>query len=392
MNEMNEKYINNFRKIIQAETVSVVAQTDHSKFRNFHKLLAELFSHLWQSSVVEDIDGSLLIRWRGKAEAEPILLMNHHDVVEENGVWVHSPFGAEIEDGKIYGRGTIDTKSGLWAMLQAADDLAAEGFVPAGDIYFESACNEEISGEGADAVSKLLKQRGIAFELVLDEGSGIVDGRANIGIGEKGCTELKFIVRSEGGHASRVPKNSGLVRLGRFMAAADDRLDEIFPPEYDEATDSIQQTSIAFTMAEGSKGRNVLPTEANVIASMRSSHHQTVEASIKAICDFAKDFGIETEILDRGFTSGVTDISSKVYGFISELIRKQFGAKVKPFIMAGATDARYMSRLSECCLRFSPLRLSEKQCASVHATDENIDIAALEPAVEFFKALITSRI
>ena len=95
---------------------------------------------------MEDFDGSLLIKWAGKSSDAPILLMSHHDVVEACGAWTHQPFGGEISDGKLWGRGTLDTKTNLWAMLQAADDIAALGIKPEKDIYFISTCNEEVSG------------------------------------------------------------------------------------------------------------------------------------------------------------------------------------------------------------------------------------------------------
>ncbi len=396
-NKSCEKYRQNLKSMIRHETISVLGQKDLSKFRKFHALLAELFPSLFEASEVEDFDGSLLLRWCGKAGTPhgetglPILLMSHHDVVEANGDWIHPPFSGEISDGKMWGRGTLDTKTNLWAMLQAADDLASGGYVPSRDIYFLSACNEEVSGEGARAIASELKRRAIEFEMIMDEGHGVVmeSGEAYVGIGEKGVTELEFIARSEGGHASKPPKNSPLVRLGRFMAAVEDNLDEIFPQKPHEGTNEIQQTSIAFTVAAAAESRNVIPTRASVIVSMRSSHHQTVDGSISAISAFAEGYGVETEILFHGMTSAITDVKSKEYERLTKLIENHFpGAKAKPQISCGATDACYMSELSSCTLRFSPLIVTEEQMAAVHADNENISLAALAPAVEFYKKVM----
>ena len=71
------------------------------------------------------------MRWPGKSTEKPLLLMSHHDVVEATGNWSHDPFGGDISDGKLWGRGTLDTKVSLWAMLQTAEELAAEGYIPA---------------------------------------------------------------------------------------------------------------------------------------------------------------------------------------------------------------------------------------------------------------------
>lgn len=390
-NQNYKKYEQNLKEMIMAETISAVGQTDLSKFRQFHSLLAKLFPALFSVADVEDFDGSLLIKWKGTNECEPILLMSHHDVVEASGAWTHQPFGGEISDGKLWGRGTLDTKTNLWAMLQAADDIASVGINPEKDIYFISTCNEEVSGEGARAIAEELACRNLQFEFILDEGNGIFleDLDAPIGIGEKGVTELEFIARSEGGHASRPPKNTPLVRLGRFMAAVEDNIDAIFPKEVNEATGEVQQTSIAFTVAEASQSRNVIPTRASVIVSMRSSHHQTVDGSIAAISAFAKKYDIETEILFHGMTSTLSDITTKAYGMITDLIESHFpGSKARPTIMRGATDACYLSAFSPCILRFSPLLVTREQRSAVHGDDENINLSSLIPAVEFYKQII----
>ena len=114
-------------------------------------------------------------------------------------------------------------------MLRAADELAKEGFVPTRDTYFMTTCCEETSGNGADTISKALLDRGIRFALTLDEGgmiltepmAGAKGQYAMVGVGEKGYVDLKFTARSTGGHASTPSKNTPLVRLGKFMAAAE---------------------------------------------------------------------------------------------------------------------------------------------------------------------------
>ena len=222
-------YANGLARLIQLETISTFNQTDKTKFYEFHEVLREMFPNLFKVCTFEDFDGSFLMCWKGKTDKDPIMLMNHHDVVEATGDWSYNPFGGEIADGKLWGRGTLDTKGGLWAMMQAAEELVREGFVPERDIYFLSACTEECAGEGADTISKVLEERGLRFFMVLDEGGYILEepiagakGKfAVIGLGEKGCADLKFIAHSRGGHASIPPKDTPLVRLGKFMAAVE---------------------------------------------------------------------------------------------------------------------------------------------------------------------------
>ena len=236
-NEREIQYAEELSRLIQVETVSVIKNNpaekaaELAKFHRFHALLRELFPTLFSICEFEEFDGSFFLRWNSGSDLEPIMLMHHHDVVEAAGEWKYPPFSGTIADGKIWGRGALDTKGGLWAIFRAAEELAASGFKPERDLYLTSTCNEECTGNGAIAISNELKKRGIHFAAILDEGGMIVkeplDGAkgefAMIGVGEKGCADLKFIARSSGGHASTPERNTPLVRLGKFMAAAENR-------------------------------------------------------------------------------------------------------------------------------------------------------------------------
>ena len=436
MNERAQVYAETLAKLVRCETISSFENSDLTKFRAFHQLLRETFPRIFSVCEVEDFDGSLLMRWHGKDSAkEPVLLMNHHDVVEATGTWEHEPFSGDIADGKVWGRGTLDTKGGLWGMLQAAEELVADGFVPERDVYFESACTEETTGAGADLISKTLQERGIRFYMVLDEGGMILydpiggaDGTfAMIGVGEKGCADLKFIARSNGGHASMPGKDTPLVRLGKFMAAAEkadifeakisDTVREMFVrmaptmkgalktvlghvdlfdlpirklvPSFSNAAGAMLKTTLAFTMAQGSDGTNVLPQEAWVIGNMRFSHHQGGKASIEAITKLAKKYDIEVEVLDPGFESPLTDFNGAPFKLVERAVKAAFpDVLTSPYVMTGASDARYFSRVSDHCIRFVPFRISDAQLDSIHGLNECVDISTLAPAVDFYKYII----
>ena len=431
------EYAARLSRLIQAETISAHGDADLSKFYKFHDLLKVEFPSIFAACELEDFSGSILLRWKGKDEKMlPILFMNHHDVVEASGEWTYPAFSGEIADGKVWGRGTLDTKGGLWGMLQAADELAREGFVPARDVYFMSTCCEETTGAGADTISKALLERGIKFAMVLDEGGMIVEepiggakGKyAMIGVGEKGYADLKFTARSNGGHASTPGKNTPLVRLGKFMAAAEKKCvfktrmsptvsatlsslsksmsgplkfilghPKFFSPLLCKVMPSISgaagamlRTTLAFTMAKGSDGCNVLPQEAYVIGNMRYSHHQGGKGSIDAITALAKKFDIEVEVIHPGFDSPLSDHNSTAF----KLVEKAVGASytdvlTSPYVMNAASDSRFMSRVCDNCLRFAPFSISAKQLASVHGIDECVDVDTLVPAVDFYRYVIT---
>ncbi|MBQ8796800.1 MAG: M20/M25/M40 family metallo-hydrolase [Oscillospiraceae bacterium] len=430
-----ERYAQSLAALIRAETISVKGQTDRSKFYAFHGLLRQQFPNLFATAEYEDFNGSFLLRWRGKTQENPILLMNHHDVVEASGDWKYPPFSGTIADGKIWGRGTLDTKAGLWGMLQAAEELVSEGFVPNQDTYFLSACTEETDGSGGDAISQALEKRGIRFAMVLDEGGMIlpepIGGAkgvfAMVGLGEKGYTDLKFIARSTGGHASTPGKNTPLVRLGKFMAAVEksdifeaeipEAIAQMFKklsatmkqplkfvlghpglfkpvlvkviPSISSAAGAMLKTTLAFTQAKGSDGSNVLPQEAYVVGNMRFSHHQGREASIEAVKKLAAKFDIETEVLQLGFASPISDVNSDAFRLVERAVDSAYpGVITSPYLMTGASDSRFLSRVCDNCIRFAPFKISNEQMATVHGIDENIDVDTLAPGVDFYKFII----
>ncbi len=430
------QYAEILSKLIRVETISSRENRDITKFLGFHKVLRETFPNLFNTVEVEEFDGSLLLKWKGTdSSLKPIMLMNHHDVVEASGEWTHPAFSGEIADGKVWGRGTLDTKGGLAMMLQAAEELIKEGFTPKRDTYFVTACTEEIGGITADTMSRALQERNMEFYMVLDEGGMILydpiggaDGTfAMIGVGEKGYVDLKFIAKSNGGHASAPGKNTPLVRLGKFMAEAEkaacfdvymsdtvkEMLSRFAPtmsgvmktacgnvnafkpvlqkvmPMISPAGAAMLRTTLAFTMSKGSEGANVIPQEAWVVGNMRFSHHQGKKASVDAITALAKKYDIETEIIDDGIESGITDFKGEAFKFIEKAVSNVFPEyKAVPYIMNAATDSRYFGKICDNCLRFVPFKINKQQLDSVHGIDENVDVDTLAPAVDFYKYVI----
>ena len=431
------QYAEILSKLIKFETVSSRENKDITKFLEFHKLLRETYPNFFNTVECENFDGSLLLKWKGTDPSlKPVMLMNHHDVVEASGEWTYPAFSGEIADGKVWGRGTLDTKGGLAMMLQAAEELIKEGFTPKRDTYFVTACTEEVGGEGGDAISRALQERNMTFHMVLDEGGMIMydpiggaDGTfAMIGVGEKGYLDLKFIAKSNGGHASAPAKDTPLVRLGKFMAEADkaecfevkmsDTVKEMLTrfsptmsgvmkmacgnvnafepvlkkvmPMISPAGAALLRTTLAFTMAKGSDGTNVIPQEAWVVGNMRFSHHQGKKASIEAISNLAKKYDIETIVTDDGIESDIADFKGEAFKFIEKAVNEIFPEyKPVPYIMNAASDSRYFNRVCDNCLRFVPFKINKQQLDSVHGIDENVDIDTLAPAVDFYRYVIT---
>lgn len=174
--ESNEReifYGEKLGKMIRCETISSSFDQDLSKFYRFHEVLEQLFPNIHKTCEKYEFNGSLLFKWNGKGNGKPILFMSHQDVVEANGQWEHDPFGGEIIDGAVWGRGTVDTKGSLFCFLQAAEELIGKGYVPECDVYLASSCTEEIGGEGAPLTVKWLQDHEVQLRFLMDEGGMI---------------------------------------------------------------------------------------------------------------------------------------------------------------------------------------------------------------------------
>ena len=423
-------------QMVRCETISNRDHMDLTKFEKFHSVLADLFPGVHAGCEKHVFDGSLLFKWAGRGEADPIILMSHQDVVEAGGKWDHEPFSGDIDDaGRVWGRGTVDTKASLFCIFTALEELIADGFVPAGDVYIASSCTEEISGPGAPATVAYLKEQGVKPSLVLDEGgmilsapiAGVKGLYAMVGVVEKGYADVKFTARSNGGHASAPGKNTPLVRLGRFMADIEDNppferqlsptMEEMFRrlapnmgfglktvltnlwlfkpillkvlPAINASAGAMTQTTLAFTTAKGSDGLNVLPQEAWVTGNMRLIHHQPGAESFAAVAAIAQKYGIETKVLYEDAPCPVVGYESKQFHLIEEITAQVYpGVQVSPYVMTGGTDAKFYKDICPNCIRFAPLYIDKQQYGSVHGLNENIFQGALPKGVDFYKGVI----
>ncbi len=431
-----EAYGQILSKMVQKETISCRNQQDRTKFKEFHELLEQLFPNVHKTCEKHVFHGSLLFKWSGKGTGEPILLMSHQDVVEATGTWEHAPFSGDIDKkGRVWGRGTVDTKASLMCIFLAMEELIAEGYVPDGDVYIGSSCTEEWSGDGAPSTVKYLKEQGVKLKFVLDEGgmileepvSGVKGTYGMVGIVEKGYGDVKFIAKGKGGHASAPKKNTPLVRLGKFMVDVEKHnpfdaqftpvVEEMFKrmapnmnfgmrllfsntwlfkplivkllPAVSSAAGAMLRTTLAFTMAKGSDGANVLPQEAYVVGNMRFIHHQPTKESIECISKVAEKYDIETEVIYSDNPCPIVDFKGDAFKLVEKVADKVYpGIGICPYVMTGGTDAKYYSAISDNCIRFAPLYIDSQQYGSVHALNENIYQGTLPMGVDFYKEMI----
>lgn len=424
-------------RMIRIPTISVAPGGDLTQFRKLQDLLKELFPHVFETCETVDLDGSLLLRWKGKDSSRSIMLMGHQDVVPATEPdWKHPAFSGEKDGGKIYGRGAVDCKSTVMTELAAMEELMAEGFTPACDVYFASSVNEEISGGGAVATAKYMQEHGIRPELILDEG-GVVSEKffpglsgqcAVIGVTEKGFINLKVTAKSHGGHSSTPPRHNPLARLAAFIHDMErtrpfaKRYSPVVLRMFQRLTPSLSfpmrllfgnmwlfgpllkailpaaspfgeamlATTFCFTMCEGSSAPNVIPSEAHVLCNLRCIAHQDKDETIALFKEKARKYDLEVEVLSGNHSSNLTDMDGAAFRYLESCIRTCLPdvPVVTPYMMMGGTDCREYEIVSSGCLRFCPIRLSSEQLSGTHSVNENVDAAALAEAHKFYHYFI----
>ena len=424
------RYAQGIARMIQVDTVRRPGQ-DFENFQRLHAVMEELFPHVFSQCRKWEFEASLLFCWQGKSHEKPLLLMSHQDVVEAPGTWKYPPFSGTIAEGKLWGRGTLDVKGNLFSILQAVEELIANGVVPNHDVYIATSHEEEIGGNSY--IVDFLREQGIVPDLLVDEGSaiqpcpvpGFQDQVGLVAVAEKGYIDIRCVAKGPGGHASEPGKNTPLPRLGAFMC--DVERGGLFPvhlssasremyrrmidvvedatlredlqmiveeaPGWQGRLDEKQQerlrTTVAFTMAGGSAAANVIPQEAYVVCNVRIAPGESVAGTMAALQKIAEPHQVELEVLRANEPSPITDPGSAAFARVERAIQSAWpGTLVLPYVLTGGTDTKHFVDLCPNCLRFTAYRVSGLQQSRCHAIDENIDLDTIPNGVDFFKALI----
>ena len=433
--EREERYAEALARMVRCETVSSPNKEQREKFLAFHRLLEELFPLVHANLEKIELDGNLLFHWVGKNAEKPVVLMSHQDVVPAEGAWEHEPFSGDIEGGKVWGRGSSDTKCSVFAFFEAVEELLGQGYLPAQDVWLSSSCTEEWAGPGCKKLVDELTRRGVKPWLVCDEGGGIITDPiagvpgnfAMMGVFEKGKADVKFTARSSGGHASAPPANSPIARLAAFVNHVEKHspfrkqfvpevkamftrlspyagfglrllfgniwlfgpLLKAVMPKLSAQAGALLKTTVAFTMQSGSDACNVLPQEATVWANMRFIPHQGMDESLGIIRDLAAKYGLETEVRAASDYTAATDINGEGWRYAVRTVEQTFpGLPACPYVMTGATDARFFQEICDNVIRFAPVIYGPEQMKGMHGVNENIEYICLPGAVDFYRNLI----
>ena len=433
-------------RMIRLPTVSAeLEERGTAPFEEFVALLAELYPLVHKHLDLErHTDFGLLFHWSGReaqggtdgAVEGPVVLMAHYDVVpvDESDDWTYPPFDGVIADGVVYGRGALDDKGPLIVVLEAVENLLADGFVPARDVYLSFGGNEETYGRAAEEIARVLRERGIVPWLVVDEGGAVVDaplpfvpGRAAmIGVGEKGVMTLTLSARGTGGHASAPPSLTAvrrvaravdrlgpgtfrprpskavgrmLTRLGshtpgpagqllRLLGAAPLLTGRLFAALGGEAA-ALVRTTVAPTMQSGGTAANVLPSQASATVNLRIALGETTQQTVLRVRRRIRDPLVTVRVEEASEPSPESATDNAQFALLADALAVSHpGVPAVPYVMMAATDSRHLHRFAPAVYRFAPLDMSNAQRASIHGVDESVEIVALERGERFHRALL----
>lgn len=439
----NHAAIERLSEAIQHETVSQqnVTEPAGAEFLRFHQFLSRSFPMVHSRLIKEVVGGySLLYTWKGKdASLKPLLLMGHIDVVPidpaSEKTWTYPPFSGQIAGGYVWGRGAMDDKVSVLAILEAIEHLLAAGFQPQRTLYVAFGHDEEVGGEnGAAQIASLLTSRHVQLEYVLDEGGNITDGIisgvsspvALIGIAEKGYVSLELSVETPGGHSSTPPPHTAIGILSSAIhkleqAPFPSRLAEptlrflefigpetgwqkktvsanlwIFSPlvkwqlENSPVSNAMIRTTQAATIFESGVKENVLPTRARTVINVRILTGETIAGVIDHVRRVINDSLVKISPLTiRVEASPASDTESNSFKLLHRTIKEIMPeAVVAPFLLIAATDSRHYQRLTKNLFRFLPILIRSEDIPRYHGINERVSVQDYERCVRFFAQLI----
>ena len=429
-------------KALQIPTIAHVPPeaNELAPFQALHDLMRSSFPRAFSALKTEVIvGGSLLMTWQGSDPSlKPILLLSHQDVVPVSpgteGDWQHPAFSGAIDQGFIWGRGTLDDKSSLFGLLEAVEHLLLKGLTPRRSVILAFGHNEEVGGSSAKAIANLLADRGIRAEFILDEGgmvsegivSGIVRPAALVGVTEKGYLSIELTAQGPGGHSSMPPSDTNIGRLsraitrleaneqplrigstlaeslqalapamgfGRRLAVANLWLFSPVITKMLAAADSTRaalHTTLAPTIFQAGNKDNVLPGIASAVINLRLIPGDSIAKATQRVEEVIDDPEVKIRPLDHNREPAPeSDPKAGSFAALANSILQVFpDASVAPYSTVGATDAAHYMAISPNIYRFLPVRWGADDQKRFHGTNERISVEGYADAVRFYIQLI----
>ena len=406
----------------------------------FEGLLSDLggrFPRLHEvADVVRVATDEVLMRWPGRGGDRPVVLMAHLDVepVDPDEHWTHPPFDGVVDDGVVWGRGTLDHKGSAVAMCTAVERLIHDGFVPASDVWLSFGCDRTVAGSGASAAVEALREREVEPWFVLDEGGTIADDAfpgvtaplAVIGVGEKGLADVELSVGPSEGTASMPPRRGSAERLARAIdrlsrstrpASLPDPVVEMLEAVSPHAsgpvrfatrfarmlrpvlalvfarlgpeTAALAHTTTAVTAMHAAPAGNSLAGRATATVHLRIMVGDTVAAAVERIRKTVQDDEVDIDVVAADEPSPVSPRDDPAYELLTSTVRDVMPEVVPvPYVMLARTHARFFHRAWPRVYRFTPFRMTRSQRRSRHEADERLDVSSFLEGVRWYRRLL----
>ncbi|MCC6316962.1 MAG: M20/M25/M40 family metallo-hydrolase [Gemmatimonadaceae bacterium] len=417
---------------------------DTAAFLGLHGYLATTYPRIHATLRRETVAGlSLVYTWSGAdTTLAPAVIMGHLDVVPVPEVnrseWTHAPFSGDISDGFVWGRGALDDKSTVFAVMEAVEALLATGYRPPRTVYLTFGHDEEVGGRyGARKIVEQLVSRGVKPAIVLDEGGfmgtgilpGIAQRAAVVGIAEKGYVSLRLTAKAEGGHSSMPTERTAVGALSRAVAALEATP---FPSSLDGPSEgmvramapwlpfgqrlalanlwltrplvlkglqsnplsaALTRTTTAPTMLNAGVKDNVLPPEAEAVVNFRIRPGETVQSVRERVIAVVNDTLVTVALLDSVGVdpSPVSGTDSPAWTLLQHTIQSMTSGEappVIPYLVMGGTDAKFWGPHSDRVYRFLPIPLGDGDRARVHGVNERVGVSDFATSVDFFARLL----
>jgi carboxypeptidase PM20D1 len=432
--------IDRFSQALQIPTISYddSSKLDHAAFQAFHQHLAQYFPLTHAKTQLTKFNNySLVYHLKGQnPQLKPALFMGHMDVVpvdeQTKDQWLQPPFSGKVVDGVVWGRGAIDDKVSVLALMESLEWFLAKDKIPQRDIYFAFGHDEEAGGDGAKAIAKYFAEQDIQFEFILDEGGVITDGIipgttqpiAIVGVAEKGRVNFKLTVKGEGGHSSQPPAHTAAGILARAIVNVEnnkfDARSEFFDLMFDNIGYSMPlsqrlplanlwlfeplvlskllkspssaasaRTTTAVTMLQGSTKSNVLPTIATAVINFRILPGDTIDsihAHLERVIDDPRVILSSDQANEASAVSPTDNIGFKLIE--SSIRRLDENILVSPYLVLGATDSRHFQNLSDNIYRFMMVSLNPETLKQFHGLNEQITVKDYLNAIQFYYAML----
>lgn len=381
-----------------------------------------------------------IYHWKGTdSRSKPALLYAHYDVVPVEEVnrseWKQDPFSGAVDGGYLWGRGAIDDKIGVVAIMEATEKLLAAGFIPERDVYLVFGHDEEIGGmEGAKSAAEYLYRQGVKTSLHLDEGGLVAHGIvpdmkkpvALIGTAEKGYMTLELTCNLKGGHSSKPARQTAIQLLSTAIhklqqhpfpktsaQAVHDFIDYVGPemPQplktvfanawlfkplilkvYEgsaEGNAMIRTTGVPTVFDAGLK-ENLIPGSASVKINFRILSGQSSAEVKKTVEEIIADERIEITEMNNTFEpSKTTRVQSYSFLLAQKVCSKVFpDAVVAPFLDIGSTDSKHFEKLEGEVLRFLPVRMDNEILGTFHGVNERVKVEDYMQTIAFYETLL----